>query len=249
MGLIILLYGLLLGSFYNVVGLRVPLNQSIVKPRSSCPGCGHTLTAPELIPVLSYIIQGGKCSRCRERISPLYPLVEASTAILFLISYSIIGWEPELLVALTLVSLFVIIFVSDIKYMIIPDKVLLFFSGLFLLERLFIPLDPWWDSLTGSAIGFSLLLLIAVISKGGMGGGDIKLYALIGFVMGVGPLLLAFFLATLLGAVIGMIGLAAGFFQRKKPIPFGPFIAAGALISYFYYDNIIDWYLSLLMGF
>ncbi|WP_456273874.1 prepilin peptidase [Bacillus sp. AK031] len=245
--LLLLTYGLLLGSFYNVVGLRVPLKQSIVKPRSACPGCGHTLTAKELIPVISYLFQGGKCSRCRGHISPLYPLIEALTGILFLISYFIIGWEPELLVALTLVSLFMIILVSDIKYMIIPDKVLLFFSGLFLLERIFVPLTPWWDSLAGAAIGFALLLLIAVISKGGMGGGDIKLYAVIGFVMGVKPMLLSFFLATLLGSVIGIIGLAFGFFQRKKPIPFGPFIAAGALISYFCYSDIINWYLSLLV--
>ncbi|WP_421380200.1 prepilin peptidase [Bacillus salacetis] len=249
MQFIVMIYGLLLGSFYNVVGLRVPLNQSIVKPRSACPGCGHTLTAMNLIPVLSYLNQGGRCSRCRERISPLYPLVEAATGALFFFSYSIIGWEWELLVALTLVSLFIIIFVSDIKYMIIPDKVLLFFSGLFLIERIFIPLSPWWDSLAGAVIGFSLLLLIAVISKGGMGGGDIKLYALIGLVLGLKPMLLSFFLATLLGAVIGIIGLSAGFFERKKPIPFGPFIAAGALISYFYYENIINWYLSLLLGF
>lgn len=245
----LLIYGLLLGSFYNVVGLRVPLKQSIVKPRSSCPGCGHTLTAMELIPVMSYLFQGGKCSHCRERISPLYPLMEAATGVLFVISYSIIGWEWELLVALTLVSLFMIILVSDIKYMIIPDKVLLFFSGLFLLEKILIPLGSRWDSLAGAALGFGLLLLIAVISKGGMGGGDIKLYALIGFVLGVKPMLLSFFLATLFGAVIGIIGLAAGFFERKKPIPFGPFIAVGTLISYFYYENIINWYLSLLLGF
>ncbi|RIW37701.1 prepilin peptidase [Bacillus salacetis] len=249
MAIIIVIYGLLLGSFYNVVGLRVPVNQSIVKPRSACPGCGHTLTPLELIPVLSYLIQGGKCSRCRERISPLYPLVEGATGILFVFSYWTIGWEWELLIALTLVSLFVIIFVSDIKYMLIPDKVLLFFAGLFLIERVFIPLSPWWDSLAGAAIGFTLLLLIAVVSKGGMGGGDIKLYALIGFVLGTKPMLLSFFLATLLGAMVGIAGLAAGIFERKKPIPFGPFIAAGALISYFYYENIINWYLSLLLGF
>jgi leader peptidase (prepilin peptidase) / N-methyltransferase len=240
-----LIYGLLLGSFYNVVGLRIPLKKSIVKPRSACPYCQHTLTARELIPVLSYIIQGGKCAQCKGRISPLYPLMELSTGLLFLLSYTMLGFQPELIVSLTLVSLCMIITVSDLKYMVIPDKVLLFFMVLFIIERIFIPLNPWWDSIAGSITGFCLLLLIAILSKGGMGGGDIKLFAVIGFVVGVKLMLISFFLATLFGAVAGIAGLLLGIFKKGQPIAFGPYIVIGTLTAYFFHQPILNWYFSL----
>lgn len=246
--IIIFLYGLTLGSFYNVVGLRVPLKQSIVAPRSACPNCKHQLTAMELIPVLSYLFQGGKCRQCKTGISPIYPLVELLTGLLFVSAPLVLGWSLELFVAWTLISLFIIIFVSDITYMLIPDKILLVFAGLFLLERIFIPLTPWWDSLLGAFIGFTLLLLIAIVSKGAMGGGDIKLFAVVGFVVGTKIMLLSFFLATLYGAVFGIIGLALKRLERKKAIPFGPFIAAGTLTAYYFYENIITWYLQFLAG-
>ena len=102
---------------------------------------------------------------------------------LFATAPLVVGWSLELIIALTLISLFIIILVSDLSYMLIPDKVLLVFAGIFLVERLVIPLDHWWDSLLGAGIGFLLLLVIAIVSKGGMGGGDIKLFALLGFVV------------------------------------------------------------------
>ncbi len=242
----ILIVGLTLGSFYNVVGLRVPLKKSIVAPRSACPKCNHQLTALELIPVLSYVMQGGKCRSCKAPVSPLYPIVELMTGLLFVLAPLVLGWSSELFIAWTLISLFMIIFVSDLSYMLIPDKVLLVFAGIFLLERIFLPLNPWWDSLVGAGVGFLLLLLIAIISKGGMGGGDIKLFALIGFVVGIKLMLLSFFLSTLFGAIFGISGLIIGKLKRKNPIPFGPFIAAGTLTAYFFGDIIIQTYLSFL---
>jgi leader peptidase (prepilin peptidase) / N-methyltransferase len=244
--LLLFLYGTVLGSFYNVVALRVPEGKSIVAPRSSCPKCGHQLTAWELIPVISYFLQRGKCRQCKARISPVYPFFELLTGILFGIAPLIVGWNGELVIALTLISLFVIITVSDLAYMIIPDKVLIVLTGIFLIERIFIPLSPWWDSLAGAAVGFILLLLIAIVSKGGMGGGDIKLFAVIGFVLGVKLLLLSFFLSTMFGAVFGVLGLLFGLIKRKQAIPFGPFIATGTLISYFYGDHIFEVYINLL---
>jgi leader peptidase (prepilin peptidase) / N-methyltransferase len=241
-----LIYGSVLGSFYNVIALRVPEGKSIVAPRSSCPKCGHQLTAWELIPVLSYFLQRGKCRQCKARISPVYPFFELLTGVLFAIAPVIIGWSGELVIALTLISMLVIITVSDLAYMIIPDKVLIFFAGLFLIERIFIPLFPWWDSLAGAAVGFFLLLLIAVVSKGGMGGGDIKLFAVVGFVLGVKMLLLSFFLSTLFGAFFGVIGLLLGTIKRKQTIPFGPFIALGTLISYLFGNYLIAEYMRLL---
>ncbi|MCM2531503.1 prepilin peptidase [Neobacillus pocheonensis] len=241
-----LIVGITLGSFFNVVGLRVPLKKSIVAPRSACTTCGHQLKAFELIPVVSYIIQGGKCRGCKSRISPIYPIMELITGILFVTAPLLVGWSGELLVALSLISMFTIIVVSDIHYLIIPDKILIWFAGIFLLERIFWPLTPWWDSLLGAATGFLLLLLIAFVSKGGMGGGDVKLYALLGLVLGFKLVLLSFFLSTLYGAVVGGLALLFKIVKRRQPIPFGPFIAAGTLSSYYWGSEIIDLYLRFL---
>jgi leader peptidase (prepilin peptidase) / N-methyltransferase len=238
--------GLILGSFYNVVGLRIPLGNSIIVPRSACPTCGHQLKAIELIPVFSYMIQNGECRGCQSRISPIYPTFELLTGILFATAPLFIGWSGELVVALTLISMFMIIIVSDINYMLIPDKILIWFAGTFLLERIIWPLTPWWDSLLGAGTGFILLLIIAFVSKGGMGGGDIKLYALIGFVLGFKLVLLSFFLSTLFGAVIGGLALLLKIVKRKQPIPFGPFIAAGTLTAYYWGSDIINLYLHFL---
>lgn len=240
--------GLVLGSFFNVVGQRVPAKQSIITPRSACPRCQHKLSAGELIPLLSYIIQGGKCRNCKAKISPMYPIVELVTGLLFATAPLATGFTGELIIALTLISLFMIIFVSDIAYMIIPDKILLFFAGIFLLERIFMPLSPWWDSLLGAFIGFTVLFLISVVSKGGMGGGDIKLFALIGFATGVKTFVVAFLLSVFFGAVFGVIGLIFKFVSKGKPIPFGPFIAAGTLAAFYFGDWIIGKYITLFSG-
>ena len=245
--LITLIYGLVLGSFYNVVGLRVPEGKSIVAPRSSCPKCGHQLRASELIPVVSYFIQRGKCRQCKVGISPVYPFFELLTGMLFAVAYLLIGWSGELVIALTLISLFIIITVSDLAYMVIPDKVLLVFAGIFIVERIFLPLSPWWDSIAGAVAGFMILLFIALISKGGMGGGDIKLFALIGFAIGFKTMLLSFFFATFYGAFFGIGAMLLGFVKRKQAIPFGPFIALGSLTAYFFGEEILEWYLQFFM--
>ncbi|ANB57228.1 type IV leader peptidase family protein [Anoxybacillus sp. B7M1] len=243
---LIFIVGLLLGSFFNVVGLRVPVGESIVKPRSHCPSCQRTLTAWELIPVVSYLVQVGRCRGCGARISPLYPLMEWLTACLFTLSPLVLGWSAELLVSWTLISLFMIIIVSDLRYMMIPDRILLVFAVLFLIERALLPLSPWWDSLVGAFTGFVVLLLVAVASRGGMGGGDIKLFALIGFVVGWKMVLLAFFISTLYGTVFGLIGMALGKVRRGQPMPFGPYIALGTLTVYFFGHEIVEWYKQLI---
>ena len=244
--LLVFIYGLIFGSFFNVVGLRVPLKQSIVAPRSACPSCGRQLKAYELIPVVSFLLQGGKCRGCKARISPLYPIVELLTGVLFAVAPVLVGWSQELIVAWTLISLLMIIFVSDLRYMLIPDKILLIFAGIFLVERAFIPLTPWWDSLFGAATGFLLLLAITLISKGGMGGGDIKLFAVIGFVLGVKLVLLSFFLSALYGAIFGIAALLLKLVKRRQPIPFGPFIVAGTVSAYFWGSTLIALYFHFL---
>ncbi|KAF6510208.1 Leader peptidase (Prepilin peptidase) / N-methyltransferase [Geobacillus stearothermophilus] len=247
MHLLLFLYSLLLASFFNVVGLRVPVGESIIRPRSHCPACGRTLSAMELIPVVSYVAQKGRCKGCGGRISPLYPLMELTTAALLTAAPMWIGWGGRLIVAWTLISLLAIIVVSDLRYMLIPDRVLLVFAGLFLMERLVIPFLPWVDMLLGAAVGFSLLWLIAVLSNGGMGGGDVKLFAVLGMVLGWKMVLLAFFLATLYGTVIGLVGMALGRVRRGKPMPFAPAIALGSLTALFFGDQLVDAYMDLFV--
>jgi leader peptidase (prepilin peptidase) / N-methyltransferase len=174
--------GLVFGSFFNVIGLRVPLKKSIVSPRSACSNCGHTLHPSELIPVFSYVLQKGKCRNCGAHISILYPLIELLTGCLFVFALIQIGFQMELLIALSLISLLVIIVVSDLAYMLIPDRILLLFLLIFIIERFFIPLDSWWNSIIGALGAFVVILLIALVSNGGMGGGDIKLFGVLGFV-------------------------------------------------------------------
>jgi leader peptidase (prepilin peptidase) / N-methyltransferase len=190
--------------------------------------------------------QWGKCRGCESRISPIYPTMELLTGILFATSPLVIGWSGELVVAFTLISMFMIIIVSDINYMLIPDKILIWFTGIFLLERIFVPLSPWWDSLLGAITGFALLLIIALISKGGMGMGDVKLYAVLGFVLGFKLVLLSFFLSILFGAVIGGFALLFKIVKSRQPIPFGPFIAAGTLTAYYWGLDLINLYLQFL---
>ena len=144
------------------------------------------------------------------------------------------------------ISLLIIIFVSDYNYMLIPNKILLFFLPIFIIARILIPLDPWYDAVVGAVVGYVLLAIIILVSNGGMGAGDMKLFGVMGFVLGWKNVLLTFFLAALFGAVIGGILMLAKKVKRGEPIPFGPFIVLGAIISYFYGDKLIDIYLSLL---
>ena len=238
-------FGAVLGSFYNVVGLRIPKGESIVMPPSHCTSCQKRLTGIELIPVFSYIMQGGKCRGCKVRFSPIYMFTEMMTAFLFAFAYYKIGFQWELAVALLLISLLVIINVSDIAYMLIPNKILLFFLPLVIIGRIISPLDPIWDSIVGAVVGFAILLLIAIVSKGGMGGGDIKLFFLLGLVLGTYNTLLTLFLASVIGMVVGIVVLTVRGQGRKTPVPFGPSIALAAMIVYFYGQSMIDWYMNL----
>ena len=132
--------------------------------------------------------------------------------------------------------------------MVIPNRILLFFAPLLLIERITLaPLTPWWDSLLGSFVGFMMLFLIALVSKGGMGGGDIKLFAVIGLALGVKLTVLAFFLSTFVGTMFGLIGMAIGRVKRGEPMPFGPAIVVGTLIAYFFGEAMIEMYVKVMM--
>lgn len=238
--------GIIFGSFFNVVGLRLPQQQSFTKGRSHCPHCHTPLKSYELIPVISYLLQLGKCRHCRQPISIIYPITELLTGCLFALSYVLIGLNVELIVALLLMSMLMILFVSDLSYMIIPNKVLLFFLPLFIVLRFIEPLTPWVSSVTGAVVGFGLIAVIILISNGGMGAGDMKLFGVLGIVLGLKNVLLTFFLATIIGAVVSFSLLLFKKLERKQSIPFGPFIVIAAIVSYFFGHDMIAWYLNLL---
>lgn len=240
--LLFLLLGLLFGSFFNVVGLRLPLRQSIVYPPSHCPGCQRRLGPYDLIPIFSYVMVKGKCRYCQEKISPLYPMVEGTTGILFLLAYEKFGWSIQLLFVLLFIAMLMIITVSDLVYQIIPDKVLLPFFLFFLGYILFVHLPHIWVHFIGMILGFLIFYLLAVISRGGMGGGDIKLYTVAGLALGYPLLFVSILLSTVTGSLFGLGLMLIKKEGRKSTIPFGPFIAAGSLISIFWGEALLQWY-------
>lgn len=250
MDIVIVIYlfvlGLVFGSFYNVIGLRIPMGESFVWSRSQCPTCKRLLTTVELIPLLSFFLQKGRCRSCRQRISALYPTIELITGVLFVVAYFLVGLTTEIFVALLLISLLMIVIVSDIRYMIISDRVLLFFLPIFLLLRYTIAQPQnLWEPLVGILIGFLLLWLIRLISRNRMGGGDVKLFAVLGSVLGLNGVLLAFFLSCFFGAFIGVAGMMIGKIKKGQPIPFGPFIALGSVVTYFFGTYLLELYLNL----
>jgi|SRR5690625_934922 len=243
--IVFFILGTVFGSFYNVVGLRLPRKQSFHSGRSHCPSCKKTLLWYELFPVLSYLIQRGKCIRCKTKVSLIYPFIELMTGILFAFSYWHLGFQLELMTALLLMSMLMIIFVSDITYMIIPNKVLLFFLPFFVVLRIVEPLNPWYDAVIGGIVGYTLIAIIIIVSKGGMGAGDMKLFGVLGIVLGLYSTLLTFFLSSLFGAIVGLILKMMNKVKKQQPIAFGPYIVVATVITYFYGREIIQLYLTL----
>ncbi|WP_163537902.1 A24 family peptidase [Gracilibacillus sp. YIM 98692] len=244
-GIVIFIYGLILGSFFNVVGIRVPQRKFLSSKRSQCPQCHHVLSWYELIPVISYMIQNGKCRSCHTFIPVIYPVVEFVTAILFLISYIWFGFTFDLLVAILLISLTIIIFITDFRYMLIPNTVLLVFLLLFVIVRLIEPLEPWWMSILGALVGFGLIAMIIWMSRGGMGAGDMKLFALLGLLLGFPEILLTMFMASLYGLMFTLCLFPWYRMSKQQPIPFGPAIMLAANTIYLFGEDWIHWYISL----
>lgn len=239
------IFGTVFGSFFNVVGIRLPKGNFLQEKRSHCPHCDRTLRAYELIPVVSYLIQRGKCRGCKKKISPMYPLIEFGTGLSFALACIRFGLTAELVFILAFICCCFIVIVTDSYYKIISNTVLLIFLPVFVLWRVHFPYVPWYTHLTGGIIGFLLLFVIILVSKGGMGVGDMKYFGLLGFVFGWQQLFLLFLLATGYGAVINLVLLFLGKITRKSKIPFGPYISLAALTVLFYGKQIIEWYVGL----
>ena len=227
------IFGTLLGSFYNVVGYRVPKGESLIYPGSHCPNCNHKLSPLELIPIFSYLFLGGKCKQCKKKISPFYMIFEFVTGLLFALAYLAYGLTPDIIIPLTFLSLLVIIVISDILYMIIPDSVLLVFGIILCIEILFINGLPSLAHSIIAAIGAFITMFLLkklgdfLFKKESMGGGDIKLMALFGLVLGYPMSIFSIFLGSLIGFPISLITLKN---NSSHIIPFGPFLALGATI-------------------
>lgn len=242
---LVIVFGLVMGSFFNVVAERMLHQESIVFPPSHCPHCQVRLGVAELIPIMSYVVLRGRCRHCRVPISPLYPLGEAVTAFFFYLVYLSVGLTTELFVGWVLCVLLVLAVLTDLREKLILDIVTIPCLLLLILLRLFIGEQSFYFYLMGGLVGFLLLAGIAWVSRGGMGGGDIKLFAAIGVALGPWLTLMSFVLASFLGAIIGVLLMIFGLVERKQPIPFAPFIAVGTLIAYLYGDELWRWYIHI----
>lgn len=238
--------GLVIGSFLNVCIYRFPRGKSIVSPPSACGNCGHRLGVLDMIPVLSYFMLGGKCRYCGMPYSARYALVEFFTGCLFVLCG--VYYLPGIQLALVFVfvaSLIVLTFV-DFDYQIILDEVLILMlvCGM---AYVFFSHGDYWDALYGMGFAGGLMLLIFILSRGGMGAGDVKLSFVLGLWLGLKASIVFLMLAFILGGAIGVFLLATGIKQRKDPIPFGPFLCLGALISMLYSPYLIYYYWRLFI--
>jgi leader peptidase (prepilin peptidase)/N-methyltransferase len=239
-----LLFGLVIGSFLNVVAYRLPLKKSIVRPGSSCPHCGHAIRWYHNIPVVGWLILHGRCRDCAARISWRYPLVEALTGGLFAAAYLVYGLGGRLLLAWAFMAAMIAIVLIDLDHQIIPDKIVLPGAAVGLAASIALRPAGWWEYLVAAAGAAGFLFVIALIWAGGMGFGDVKMALLMGAVLGR-SVIVAMFLAFLIGGVLGVVLIATKARSRKDRIPFGPFLAAGSIIALFYGQGILDLYLRL----
>ena len=240
----VVLFGLAIGSFLNVVIVRVPEGRSLWHPRSACPGCGAQLAWHDNIPVLSFLWLRGRCRKCGMRISRRYPIVEGVTAATLAAAYLAFGPTGDFIVAAVLLATLVVVTAIDLQHQLIPDVITLPGILVGLVANLAIGHVSWLDSVIGIVVGGGLFLVIILVSRGGMGGGDMKLGAMLGAFLGWKALLFALFAAIVLGGVVGVAVLVAGLRGRKDPIPFGPFLAVGGAMALFWGERIVAWWLS-----
>ena len=235
--------GLIVGSFLNVVIVRLPEGRSLWFPRSSCPHCGTTIAWHDNIPVLSFIALRARCRACQGEIAWQYPVVEASTAGLFLAAFLVFGPTADFVVAALLLAALVAITAIDLAHQIIPDAITLPGIVVGVVASLVTARLSWLDSLLGVLVGGGLFLAIIFLSGGGMGGGDMKLAAMLGAFLGWKIVLMSILIAVVVGGVWGLGLLASGLRGRKDPIPFGPFLALGGALSLFWGNQLLAWYL------
>lgn len=245
-----IIFGALVGSFLNVCIFRLPKEESIIWPGSHCPHCKKPIKFYDNIPLISYLLLKGRCRYCKGSISLQYPLVEGITALSSL--FLIIKFGPSLsyLFYFAFVAALIVITVIDLYHQIIPDAISLPGIGVGLLASLIIPQITFSNSLIGILLGGGSLFIVAtfyqwLFKREGMGGGDIKLLAMIGAFLGWKAVLLTILLSSLIGSMTGILMMVVKGKDFKYAIPFGPFLSLGAVISLFYGEEIVRWYLYL----
>jgi len=244
MQVLVFFFGLIFGSFYNVLIYRLPNDQSIIKPPSTCGYCKEQLKALDLIPVLSYVILKGRCRYCNHKVSIQYPLVELTTGAIFLIMYSIYGLNIYFFKAIVLSSIVLVMSMIDFKHYIIPDELSIFTILSGIVFFLIIGEMSFKSLVLAFLLGGGFLFLIALF--GPMGGGDIKIMAGFALYLGLEKTILALMLSFILGGVIGILLIVFKIKGRKDHIPFGPFLGLGTLMSFLYFNEIFTWYINIL---
>lgn len=239
------LMGAVFGSFLNVVAYRLPRGESLSRPRSRCPGCQTPIRPYDNVPVLSWLALRGRCRSCRAPISWRYPFVEAATGLLCALVVIVKGPDEDALLGLVLVLLLVPVTLIDLDHRIIPNRLMLIGAVLAPAIVLLTEPDAIAEHLIAAAAGGGFFLLAALAYPRGMGMGDVKLAAVLGLFLGrsVAP---AVFLALLSGTLVGaaIIARKGAREGRKTAVPFGPFLAFGAVVALLAGDAIVDWYLS-----
>lgn len=247
------LFGAVVGSFLNVCIHRLPRRKSVVWPASHCPSCASPIAAYDNIPILSYLLLRGRCRTCRALISPQYPIVELANGV----GYGLILWQfgtgwPAAVYALLFSSLLVIAFI-DFFHQIIPNVITLPGIALGLLGAITILPVGLLDSVLGILLGYGIPWGIANAylyfrGKEGMGLGDAKLLAMIGAFLGWKPMLLTIMVGAMVGSIVGLTLFAMKITRWDQHLPFGVFLALGAVVSIFFHREVLTWYFGLLVG-
>jgi len=246
---LIFILGLIVGSFSNVCIYRIPRNESIIYPASHCPKCCSKIKPVDNIPLLSYILLKGRCRNCKSKISIQYPIVEFLTGLTYLIIYLIYGLSIQSLIYIILSSALIIIAFIDLNEQIVPDVISLPGIIIGLILSFFVPYITYANSSLGVVVGGGIILIIglagsALFKKEAMGGGDVKLAAMIGAFLGWRYIIISLFLGFFLGALAGIVLILSKIKSREDVVPFGPFIVLGSFITLLWGEKIISWYIG-----
>jgi leader peptidase (prepilin peptidase) / N-methyltransferase len=248
LALLVVFLGLIVGSFLNVCIYRLPRRESVNWPGSHCTSCNRSLSWYENIPLVSWMALGGRCRTCRTPISAAYPIVEAITGLVFLAAFLLYGLTPIFLVRVAFACAMIVLFVIDLRHRILPNVITVPGIVVGFAASLWLP-PGWLSSLLGLVIGGGVLFLIGEIyyrTRGveGMGMGDVKMLAMIGAFLGWPLMILTLILASFAGSLFGGVMIASGRGGMKAALPFGTFLAVGALIAAVAGDPIVTWYLG-----
>lgn len=246
---VVLWLGAAVGSFLNVVIHRLPLGESVVKPRSRCPSCRATIAWYDNLPIVSWLALRGRCRHCAAEISPRYPFVELATTSIAFVLFARLGVSVAFLVQFAFACALLVVAYIDLDHQIIPDRISLpgILAGLVAAVPGGAP--AMLDAVLGVLLGGGLLLTVAFVyerttGREGMGGGDVKFLAMIGAFLGWQGVLLTLLLGSLLGSAIGIVLMTSRGADRKLAIPFGPFLSLGALVTLFWGHAIVQWYMT-----